>query len=124
MMFYFDPYVAPVDQHVALLSLLSLAGVSHITSIFKAGTTWDPLYIILTALLFFLPLVAYVVEHKYNHSHRSDKNAQVAQALELEAETVLKMLPLKMLPRAFNKIDVDGNGAPLLYFAFILYQAH
>ena len=105
MMFYYDPYVAPVDQHVALVSLLSLAGVAHISSIFKAGTTWDPAYIILTALLFFLPIVAYMLEHGYHHSHRGvDKR---------EDDLVAERLMLKMLPRAFKKIDVDGNGAML-----------
>ena len=115
LMFYFDPYVAPLDQHVALLSLLALAGVSHVSSIFKAGTTWDPLYIILTALLFFLPLVAYVVENKYLESHRSDvAQTQAAQALVLEAQVWAEKAMVKMLPRVFEKIDVDGNGA-LLY---------
>ena len=114
-MFYFDPYVAPLDQHVALLSLLALAGVSHVSSIFKAGTTWDPAYIVLTALLLFLPLVAYVMEHNYHLSHRSDKSKkEAAQELVLEAEAVASKVMMKMLPRAFKKIDVDGSGALFL----------
>lgn len=108
MMCYFDPYVAPVDQHVALVSLLSLSGVAHISSIFKAGTTWDPLYVVLTALLFFLPLAAYGAEHMYQHRHRGDKAK--AQALVREAEAVAQKAMLTMLPRAFKMIDVDGNG--------------
>ena len=116
MIFYFDPYVAPLDQHVALLSLLALAGVSHVSSIFKAGTTWDPLYIILTILLFFLPLVAYVVESKHRKSHRSEATTRAAQGLVLEAKVLLKMLP-----RVFKKIDVDGNGA-LLYVSDLLHR--
>ena len=95
MMCYFDPYVAPVDQHVALVSLLSLSGVAHISSIFKAGTTWDPLYVVLTALLFFLPLAAYGAEHTYQHRHRGDKAK--AQALVRKAEAVAQKAMLTML---------------------------
>ena len=112
LMFYFDPYVAPVDQHVALVSLLSLAGVAHISSIFKAGTTWDPLYIILTALLFLLPLVAYGVEHGYHHFRRGDKGKAQTIALEaLEATAMTEKVMLRMLPRAFKKFDADSSGA-------------
>jgi hypothetical protein len=66
LMIYCEPYVAKVDQHMALVSLLSLAGVAYISSICKSGTSWDPMYIILATLLFFLPIVAYI-SSKFGH---------------------------------------------------------
>ena len=65
LMTYQVPYVADLDHHVAQLVLCSLAGVAHVSSIFKAGTTWDPAYVVLTALLFVMPLLAFVGEKAF-----------------------------------------------------------
>ena len=58
------------SEQVALVSLLSLAGVAHISSIFKAGTTWEPEYMVLTAVLFLLPILAYLLERGYIYRRR------------------------------------------------------
>ena len=78
LMSYQVPYVADLDHHVALLALGSLAGVAHISSIFKAGTTWDPAYIVLTALLFLLPLLAFVGEKAFT-KRKANQAAQVQE---------------------------------------------
>jgi hypothetical protein len=78
LMTYQVPYVAALDHHVAQLALGSLAGVAHISSIFKAGTTWDPTYIVLTVLLFLLPLVAFVGE-KAIIKHKAKQAVQEVQ---------------------------------------------
>jgi hypothetical protein len=53
------PYISPVDQQVELFALLSLAAVSHVASIFKAGVMWHPVYLGLTIVVFALPIFTF-----------------------------------------------------------------
>ena len=59
------PYVSAVDQEVELFALLALAGVAHISSIFRAGQEWEPKYIALSGVLFLLPLFTFIFRTVY-----------------------------------------------------------
>ena len=54
-----QPYISTVDKQVELFALLSLAAVSHVASIFKAGAVWHPVYLGLTIVVFALPIFTF-----------------------------------------------------------------
>jgi hypothetical protein len=57
LLVHFNPYLRSVDSKVAILTLLSLSGLSHIAAIFRAGEKWSDGFLAISILLFALPLV-------------------------------------------------------------------
>jgi hypothetical protein len=57
LLVHFEPYLRSVDSKVAILTLLSLSGLSHIAAIFRAGEKWSDGFLAISTLLFALPLV-------------------------------------------------------------------
>ena len=125
LMIYCEPYVAKVDQHVAMVSLLSLAGVAHISSIFKSGTSWDPMYIILAALLFLLPIMAYIfskfghLRHLYARAHAMADYADIHSRrgverslgrLEHQLRSELSQLSVELLKRRARSLGVSKSA--------------
>ena len=55
-----NPYISKLDHEIELFALLSLGAVAHVSSIFKAGVTWDPTYLGLTVGLFAIPMLTFV----------------------------------------------------------------
>ena len=56
-----QPYANKIDQQVELFALLTLACTTHIASVFKAGETWEPSYIVMISMLAGLPLIILAV---------------------------------------------------------------
>ena len=131
LMTYQMPYVADLDHHVAQLALGSLAGVAHISSIFKAGTTWDPGYIVLTVLLLLLPLLAFVGEKAFaklrakkrvkkmqetDGKNLARSSRSVKRVIELKLEDLWsQVLPALQISKAvadelFERVDRSGDG--------------
>ena len=119
MLTYQVPYVADLDHHVAQLALGSLAGVAHISSIFKAGTTWDPAYVVLTALLFLLPLLAFVGEKafaKLRAKSRVKKMADQPEGAPTDERKVPELQNAKescistVASELFERMDRTGDG--------------
>lgn len=60
-----QPYISDVDKEVELFALLSLAGVSHVVSIFESGTPWEQqrdsyaVYVALAVVLFLVPVATF-----------------------------------------------------------------
>merc|ERR1712166_491002 len=52
------PHTNLVDSTIELFVLVCLAGVTHVASIFKSGEEWTARYLVATAVLALLPLVA------------------------------------------------------------------
>ena len=53
------PYISKLDQQVELFALLALALVAHISASFKAGTTWSPIFLVMTVALFAVPVLTF-----------------------------------------------------------------
>ena len=55
---HYRPYLTVVGNRGFVISMLSLTTLAHVSSRFKIGTSWTPLYTAIGVVLFAVPLIA------------------------------------------------------------------
>ena len=80
---YVRPYPSRVDKRAFVLSMLSLATVTHVSSMFKRGEEWSTQYLIVTAGLFLIP--TFGITHSYYDDFKTKKRAALEASSSRES---------------------------------------
>lgn len=119
-----QPHINRMDQQVELFALSSLAMVTHISSLSKPGVPWLTSEIVLTCVLFLLPVVTLVGgtaqlkkaqkkaqkrAEEIAHKEMADLGEQAAKLRAATGEEVEHLVDLGK--RAEHTVEEAGKGA-------------
>lgn len=115
---YYRPFVTNVDNRTFVLTMLSLATVSHLSAGFKVGTRWPVGSICIALVLFCVPLFATVSGHFWYYWRNIRNRATAKMRWKLDtgfkrALTVRKLgkITQSVLPPQRGQLYEDSRGA-------------